>query len=233
VNTFDHSASFAALAAELQADHDAGMTARAVVTRLADLVPEADQVSLTVRGRRGSQTLASTDRSSDAADALQYALGQGPCVELAEQQAWIRSGDVGRDARWPRWGPQAAALGFGSILSVQLLEQDRPYGALSLYSRAKGAFGDHDTVDLVLIYAIHAANALIASQVATSLQTALSSRHAIGMAQGIIMERYGLDQATSFALLQRLSSTTETKLRDVAAQILATGVLPEPPSDDG
>ena len=61
---------------------------------------------------------------------------------------------------------------------------------------------------------------------ASTLQTAISSRHVIGMAQGIAMERYGIDQHQSFELLRRLSSTTNVKLRDVATQIVETRAIP-------
>jgi AmiR/NasT family two-component response regulator len=46
------------------------------------------------------------------------------------------------------------------------------------------------------------------------------------MAQGIAMERYGIDAQQSFELLRRLSSTTNVKLRDVAAQIVETRTIP-------
>ena len=46
------------------------------------------------------------------------------------------------------------------------------------------------------------------------------------MAQGIAMERYGIDQHQSFELLRRLSSTTNVKLRDVATQIVETRAIP-------
>ena len=52
------------------------------------------------------------------------------------------------------------------------------------------------------------------------------------MAQGIAMERYGIDQHQSFELLRRLSSTTNVKLRDIAAQIVATRAIPNDLRED-
>ena len=99
-------------------------------------------------------------------------------------------------------------------------------GALNLYSGTTGAFADRDVVDLALVYAVHATTALSSARRASTLQTAVSSRHVIGMAQGIAMERYGIDQHQSFELLRRLSSTTNVKLRDVATQIVETRAIP-------
>jgi GAF domain-containing protein len=218
---------FAALAAELQQEPDEALTSRAIVTRMRDLVPEADQVSLTIRTSRGGhKTLASSDPLAQEADALQYALGEGPCLEIADTGGWLRSGDVGTDSRYPAWGPRAAELGVGSLLAVAVTDRDEPMGALNLYSTRTGAFADRDVVDIALVYAVHATNALSSARRASTLQTAVSSRHVIGMAQGIVMERYGIDQHQSFELLRRLSSTTNVKLRDVAAQIVATRAIP-------
>jgi hypothetical protein len=217
---------FAALAAELQQEPDEAITSLAIVTRMRALVPEADQVSLTIRTPRGHKTLASSDALAEEADALQYALDEGPCVEIADTGGWLRSGDVRADSRYPAWGPRAAELGVRSLLAVAVTDRDEPMGALNLYSVRSGAFADRDVVDLALVYAVHATTALSSARRASTLQTAVSSRHVIGMAQGIAMERYGIDQHQSFELLRRLSSTTNVKLRDVATQIVETRAIP-------
>lgn len=228
MSTPQSSAAFAALAAELHAEPDEKVTADTIVRRLADLIPEADCVSLTIRVRGGAhETLAATHPVAEAPDALQYEIEEGPCLQVADGDAWLHSGDVRSDVRWPRWGPQVADAGVGSLLSVQLHDAHRSRGALNVYATATGRFADRDTIDGALVYAVHAASALESARLATNLQTALSSRHTIGMAQGIVMERYGLDEPKSFELLRRLSSTSERKLRDVAAHIVETRALPE------
>jgi len=228
LSSHDSLAVFAALAAELQQEPDEAITSRAIVTRMRELVPEADKVSLTIRtSRNRHKTLASSDPVAEEADALQYALGEGPCLEITDTGGWVRSGRVDSDARWPVWGPRAAEMGVRSLLSVAVTDRDEPLGALNLYSEEHSGFADRDVVDLALVYAVHATNALSSARRATTLQTAVSSRHVIGMAQGIAMERYGIDQHQSFELLRRLSSTTNVKLREVAAQIVETRAIPD------
>ncbi|CUR62378.1 putative ANTAR domain protein [metagenome] len=227
MSTHDSSAVFAALAAELQLEPDEALTSQAIVTRMRELVPEADHVSLTIRTNRGAhKTLASSAPVAAEVDALQHELGEGPCLEIADTGGWLRSGSVETDPRWPGWGPKAAVLGVRSLLSVAVTDREAPLGALNLYSGEPSSFADRDVVDLALVYAVHATTALSSARRATTLQTAVSSRHVIGMAQGIAMERYGIDQHQSFELLRRLSSTTNVKLRDVAAQIVATRAIP-------
>ena len=228
MSSHDSLAVFAALAAELQQEPDEAITSRAIVTRMRELVPEADKVSLTIRtSRNRHKTLASSDPVAEEADALQYALGEGPCLEITDTGGWLRSGGLASDARWPVWGPRAAEMGVRSLLSVAVTDRDEPLGALNLYSEEPSGFADRDVVDLALVYAVHATIALSSARRATDLQTAVSSRHVIGMAQGIAMERYGIDQHQSFELLRRLSSTTNVKLREVAAQIVETRSIPD------
>ena len=230
----DSLAVFAALAAELQQEPDEAVTSRAIVTRMRELVPEADKVSLTIRtSRNRHNTLASSDPVAEEADALQYALGEGPCLEITDTGGWLRSGGVESDSRWPVWGPRAAEMGVRSLLSVAVTDRDEPLGALNLYSEERSGFADRDVVDIALVYAVHATTALSSARRASTLQTAVSSRHVIGMAQGIAMERYGIDQHQSFELLRRLSSTTNVKLRDVAAQIVQTRSIPHERASDG
>jgi AmiR/NasT family two-component response regulator len=97
---------------------------------------------------------------------------------------------------------------------------------VNFYSEQRGSFTDRENIDLALVFATHAALALSSSRVVSNLETAVTSRHRIGMAQGIMMERYGLDAAGSFAALQRLSSVHNRKLRDLAEEIVDTREIP-------
>jgi AmiR/NasT family two-component response regulator len=56
--------------------------------------------------------------------------------------------------------------------------------------------------------------------VSENLNAALSSRTTIGIALGIVMERYGMDQDRAFRYLTRVASSSETKLREVAAHVV-------------
>lgn len=174
-------------------------------------------------------TLGSTHDISSQADELQYVLDEGPCVENARGHEWYRSGDVARDHRWPRWGPKAAALGVASLLSLRLHLRDETIGALNLYSRRAGAFDDEADLEFAVLYSAHLAAALASSRKIGGLTTALHTRHTIGIAQGILIERYGLDVDRSFALLRRYSNDQQVKVKDLADQIVATGQLPSDP----
>lgn len=53
------------------------------------------------------------------------------------------------------------------------------------------------------------------------LRKALETRDTIGQAKGMLMERYDIDATSAFDLLRTLSQESNTKLADVAAQLIA------------
>ena len=76
------------------------------------------------------------------------------------------------------------------------------------------------------IFARHAAVAMTASWNEAGLNTALDTRKLIGQAQGLLMERHGLDGDRAFEVLRRYSQDHNIKLRDVAAHLIETRRLP-------
>ena len=222
----DLASSMARIATELQREPTEALTVRSVVGRALEVVPSADWASLTVRGRRGKMTtLGATHEIARRADELQYSLDEGPCVDSVEDHRSYNSGSVRHDERWPRWGAQAAELGVGSLLALLVHAGEEPTCALNLYSRREHAFEDSE-FDLAMLYAVHSAHALSKARLVSGLEVAVESRHVIGMAQGIVMERFGLSVEQAFNLLRRLSSTTNTRVHDVAESIVETGRIP-------
>ena len=218
----------AALAAELHRETGEGTTALAIVQRTRELIGSADHVSITLRRKRHSyRTLASTSELADTLDGLQYTLKEGPCVQATEENAWTRSGELQHDSRWQTWGPRAHDLSARSALSVCLVSRLETIGALNMYSTTARQFQDPAEIDAAVLWASHAANAIAHVQRVEGLESAVTSRHIIGVAQGILMERFDLDLDRAFSLLARLSSTRNEKVRDVAAEIARTGQLPE------
>lgn len=218
---------FAHLSRALMAELEEQPTLQTVAERAVAVVRGCDFASVSLRRRRGRiETTASTSELASACDALQYELQEGPCLEAVWDGDSYLADDIADDDRWPRWGPKVADLGVGSVLSVQLSTEAGTIGALNLYATKPHAFTSDD-VDLALIFTVHATNALNSARLVSGLQTAVHSRHLIGVAQGILMSTYDLTMEQSFELLRRYSSQTNTKLRDVAQQVVNSGSLPQ------
>ena len=101
----------------------------------------------------------------------------------------------------------------------QLTVPSHLQAAMNLYSKTVDAF-DADAVATARIYGTHAGNAIAATNEIDQLRTALQSRHTIGIAQGVLMNRYGLTEDKSFRFLSRLSQDSNIKLRDIAAKVI-------------
>ncbi len=175
---------------------------------------------------RSLRSLGASASEVEKADSLQHDLGEGPCVDAAVEGRVVWSADLADDERWPRWGPQAVDLGLRSILSVEMHSRNRRIGALNLYGTDRRHFGPDDR-DLALLLGRQASAALLHLRNERGLQEALSTRTLIGQAEGILMERFAIDADRAFEVLQRYSQGSNVKLRDVAAQIVASRRLPD------
>lgn len=221
-----HAAAFARLSSELTNEPVEATTLLLVAQRAAQLIPAVDASSVTVRRRRNRlETIGSSSPLAARCDQLQHELGEGPSLDTVSQEDCYLVEDLALEPRWPHWAAAAAALGMGSVLSVRLSVEDQPIGALNLYAFRAHAFTGHD-IDLAMIYTTHAALAMHGARRVAGLRSAQHSRHLIGVAQGILVARLDLDLDQAFLLLQRYANESETKLRDLAEQVVALGDLP-------
>lgn len=209
--------------AELQPTLD-GIVALAVQT-----ISSAQYAGLILVERGQLRPQSTAGAPPHALDMLQQAIGTGPCIDAAREQAVIRIRDTSSDQRWPAIAEQAASLGVASMLCVPLWVDESRLGSLSLYSSRSSAFSDHD-LQLTRLYATHAALALSDAQRVAKLQTALRNRDVIGQAKGILMERSRLTPEGAFERLSQASQTTNLKLATVAQHLVDTGELPVVPS---
>jgi GAF domain-containing protein len=178
-----------------------------------------------VRADGGAETSATSSALIEEADDLQYAFDEGPCLRAAEQGGAYLIANTATDSRWPRWGPAVAAMGLRSVLSIHLFTDHRVLGALNLYYETHDDFSD-DEIEVAKVVAAHASVALAKVRSERDLWRAIDSRHLIGQAQGILMERFKISPEKSFSVLRRYSQEHNIKLRDVAGGLIRTGQLP-------
>lgn len=217
---------------QVQGADDLTDAAGAVVALARDNL-DCDYAGITITRQKGLlESLAVTDPIVEKADELQYQLREGPCVDAVWEQRDFAAPDIATDPRWPNWGRQAAALGLSSLLAVRMTTPDRVVGALNLYAARPRSFADDD-VAFAHVFAHQAAVALSSARTISELMLAVDGRTLVGQAQGILMERFALTPAQSFAVLRRYSQDSNIKLRDVAQAIVASGDLPMAPDPRG
>ncbi|MGW3482904.1 GAF domain-containing protein [Rhodococcus indonesiensis] len=201
-----------------------------LITSLAkDTLPGSAGAGVTLLGEGGSRrTSAATGPVVERLDALQYELGEGPCVTASHDGVVVRVDDLTEERRWPRWSPRAAREGMRATLSAPLLHADRCLGAIKVYSTRP-----HDytaaSEDILRRFAAQAAILLAnmhtlaaAEQLGEKLTEALRTRDVIATAKGMLMLREHLDSEQAARRLLELSASRRVPVREVATAIVAS-----------
>lgn len=203
-----------------------GATLRSVTAAAVELIVGVDCADvLLISGPTDFQSVAATSPLAVHIDGFQQRFGEGPCLDAVAGDAVVRCNYLRADPRWPTFAESAVAAGVLSMTSFQLYTHNARRGALNLFGCQPDVFNpDAEAVGAML--ATHAAIALLAHDKELQFRSALASRDVIGQAKGMIMERFGVDAVRAFELLKSLSQNSNTRLADVAAEIVERGQDP-------
>ena len=163
--------------------------------------------------------MAASSPEAEKADQLQLEYGEGVGREALTVGDSVVIDDAATDERWPRWRDAIVGLGFHSALSVRLATEQASLGTLNLYAKPARAFSS-GAVDLARLYAVHAAVAVASAKQVSGLRHAMDARHAIGQAQGILMERHGLGADKAFATLRQRARDQKVSLGECAVMVI-------------
>jgi GAF domain-containing protein len=218
----EYAEAMALLARDLLEQDSVQATLDEITSAAVKLVDDCDAAGILAVRKGRPVTLASSGDLARECDRVQGELGEGPCFDLARRrdgERLYRIADLGRPRpTWRRFAAAAGELGVGSMTGVLLYTHAEDFGALNLYSRRPGAFTE-DSETVAWLLASHAAVALADAHTIDQLEHALETRHAIGEAMGILMERHRLTEEDAFGVLRRISQTHNVKLREVAQRI--------------
>ncbi|AGS67391.1 GAF and ANTAR domain-containing protein [Streptomyces collinus] len=218
----------ATMARDLLAQDSVHATLERITSSATELVEGCDAAGILIlRGKR-VESLAPTHQIVVDSDSLQERLQEGPCFDAARTQEGERVFRIADfeapSPRWPAYVPQGRKLGLGSMMGFLLFTEDEDLGALNLYSYDAGAFSEiSETAGWLL--ASHAAVAFSSARSHAQLEQAVSTRHMIGEAMGILMGSRHLTEDQAFDVLRRYSQEHNVKLREVARQVCEQGSL--------
>lgn len=217
----------ARLARELHAVQDERSQLQLVIDLAVRLIAGCDHAGVSVLRNRKIFTPAASDDVGLRGDALQYELGEGPCLDSVRSRETVISQDLGRETRWPSWTQRVEAdLGVQAIMSLWLSTDARSYGALNLYADRIEAF---EPVDHAVAQTL---STLISIALASQREIrergiAITNRTVIGQAKGILMERLDIDADQAFAYLRQISQRENRKLIVVAEEMVKTRLVPD------
>ncbi|GGG03669.1 transcriptional regulator [Rhodococcoides trifolii] len=192
------------------------------------VIPSAQYCSVTVDFDKRTYTAVYTDSKTLEIDKQQYRTDQGPCLHAARTGETVVVDCDETDDRWPEFGPAARSEGVHSFLAAPVLADTDRFGAVNIYGEDPSAFDDVDA-ELLSVVTSAVGRAIgdfaryrTVADIADGLREAMAHRAPIEQAKGILMALRGIDADTAFEVLADQSQRTNRKLRDVAADFVAT-----------
>lgn len=193
-------------------------------------IPGADGAGLTVFETDRADTVVTTAPFVREVDNIQFRLGEGPCISALAQGNPMRSGSIGGDHRWPRFGARVGRLDVRSVLSLPLVSADQIVGAINVYAHGRDAFDERaEQVGqrFASPAAIAAQNAHLLAQArrqAAKLQSEMANRPVVDQAIGILMSRTGETADQALDRIRDMSQHEATKLTTLAESIVLEAV---------
>lgn len=225
---------FVQLADTLVSEFDVTELLHGLVEHCVDLLDVAAAGILLSDQRGALQLVASSNEQSRLLELFQLQADDGPCLEAFSTGAVVAVPDLPAAAgRWPAFVPAAAAAGFGGVHALPMRLRLETIGAMNLFTTAGGqALGDKDLrvaqalADVATI-GILQERAITRSEVLVEqLQGALNSRVIIEQAKGIIAQHSRIEVDQAFGLLREHSRNTNTRLADVARNLISGDLDP-------
>lgn len=213
----------------------------AIVRRAADRGGAGTSAAITVRLEGQATVAASSDDRAAACDRAEQAAGAGPCLDAARSGVRLTVPDVAAEQRWETWRDATLGVGFRSAaaLPATVVPRSTLELAIDLYRTTPGDW-DGEVLDDVARLADDAARAVVVAARAeeqarlnTDLRQAMASRAVIDQALGVVMAQNRCGPEEAFAILRRASQHRNSKMRDVASDIVArvSGAQPHSPHE--
>jgi hypothetical protein len=175
---------------------------------------------------RGS--VCTTNEVSDRIERLQYALGEGPCVDACNLDRPVLEPDLAIPAtpRWPAFAGPAIDAGVGAVFGFPLQVGAVRLGALHLYRDRPGALTGDQHAD-ALVMADVAAQAILVLQanappgkLAVELEAGANFEYVVHQAAGMIAAQLDTNITNALVRLRAYAFGNDRPLAEVAAQVV-------------
>jgi GAF domain-containing protein len=178
-------------------------------------------------GPRPSRLSAATDEPLAAVTRqIAVAAGASPGIRAFNSGVVVHCPDLTCDEHFERYADEMLSrTQVRSVLSLPLRLRGESIGVLTLYAAAAGAFGGgaiqraEELADLAAV----AVDASLAVDRAANLSRALANSRDIGLAVGVLVERYKMTPEQAFEQLSEASQHSNRKVAELARELAETG----------
>ena len=183
---------------------------------------------------------AASDAASERIDELQFALGEGPCMDAFTSRRPVLEPDLaaGGAMRWPIYGAAVRAEGVQAAFAFPLQVGAARLGVLDLYREHPGTLSAEELAE-ALTFADVATTMLLDGQekappgaAAAGLDEALGYRFELYQAQGMVMVQMEVSLVQALVVLRAYAFSHDRDLADVARNVVTRGLRLDKNRDD-
>ncbi|RJT74901.1 ANTAR domain-containing protein [Arthrobacter cheniae] len=177
---------------------------------------------------RSMASVASSSEEARLMDEVQYGFDDGPCLRAAREGETIHIPDFLTESRFPQYREAIAGHGIRSALGIPIRLEAGASAGLDFYATEPYAFTSMSIAVAEGIARDASKSLRLAVRIATlndkseHMKTAMESRTVIDLAVGAIMGQNRCSQAEAIAILRTASQGRNTKLRDLAEDLLTS-----------
>jgi GAF domain-containing protein len=183
-------------------------------------------------GRRALGSVCASGPMTEAAEEVQYTVGEGPCIEAFRTKSPVLVPDLADPAftRWPAFGPGAQLAGVRAAFGFPLLVGSVCFGALNLYHDAPGALSDDQYEDALAV--AHVASRTVLrwqseagpGSLAWQLEHVPMHRAVVHQAGGMVSVQAAVSVPDATVMLRAYAFAEDRAISEVSADIV-NGVL--------
>jgi hypothetical protein len=174
-------------------------------------------------------SLCTTNETSDLIEQLQYALGEGPCVDAYRQDWPVLEPDLARPGtpRWTAFSLPAVEAGVRAVFGFPLQVGAVRLGALNLYRDRPGPLSDDQHADALVTAGIAAQAILVLQadappgQVASELGAGADFHYVVHQASGMVAAQMEVGVGQALVRLRAYAFGNDRPLTDVAKDVVA------------
>ena len=201
--------------------------------RLCQVCAEATAMSgagiMLMSGDVPQGSLCTANEMSDLVEQLQYALGEGPCVDAYRQDYPVLEPDLAHPdtPRWLAFAPPAIAAGVRAVFGFPLQVGSVRLGALNLCRDRPGPLSDDQHADALVMAGIAAQAVLVLQtgappeELASELGAGADFHYVVHQASGMVAAQLEVSVGQALVRLRAYAFGNDLHLTEVAKDVVA------------